>query len=76
MIHRSDILAYIIAYKRRNDGNAPTLDEIGQQFHTTKSNVDYHLRRLEREGKIVLPGRGLKRQIQVVGGVWRMEGRA
>lgn len=42
------IFAYIIAYKRRMDGNSPSVRQIAQELDLPSSSVHLHLQELER----------------------------
>ncbi len=67
---REEVFAYIVAYKKQNDGVAPSVPEIAAACHMSKSTVKYHLFRLESEGKITLPLIKTTRAIQVTGALW------
>lgn len=67
---RERVLGFIIEYKKKNDGCAPTYREIMAGCEITSSSLcQYILRKLEADGKIVLDGRAV-RNIRVVGGQW------
>lgn len=67
---REDIFRFILAYKRENDGLAPSTLEIMQGCRvSSRSVVHYHLHALAKAGTLVL-GPGRFRNIQVVGGMW------
>lgn len=62
---------FIIDYKRKNDGNSPTTQEIALGIGLrSKSGVPEYLNRLEAEGLIKRGGRGLAKNIVVVGSLW------
>lgn len=75
---RMAIYAWIVEYKRTNDGNSPSLDEIMDAFNvSSKSVASYLLKRLENAGLIRLPlGKKQSRSIVVEGGQWTMAKRA
>ena len=64
--------AFIISYKHANDGNSPTIREIGQACGISSTSfVSNILYRLEHQGLIRLPKIvGVSRHIHVVGGQW------
>jgi SOS-response transcriptional repressor LexA len=67
----SRVLRYIILYKRRHDGVAPTVREIMDACGISSTSVvAYHLKRLEAAGKIICGDFGSSRAIEVVGGRW------
>lgn len=67
MKKRDEIFNYIVYYKERHDGGSPTYQDICNNVSLrSKSNVLYHLRRLEKDDRLILCGR----HIQVVGGRW------
>ncbi len=67
-----DVLAYIIDYKRKNDGASPTIREIKQHFGLKSTSHTRHiLERLEEDGKIVL-GYAEFRNIRIPGGRWEL----
>ena len=72
MARKELLMAFIIAYKKKHDGNSPTYREMmaGTGLSTT-SSVAYHLEKLEAEGRIERPLQvGNTRVIEVVGGEW------
>ena len=72
---RRAILEAIVAYKRANDGNSPTVRELSETVGRAYCVVHQHLRVLERMGRIRLLGEwGQARRICVVGGRWELEG--
>jgi SOS-response transcriptional repressor LexA len=67
---RHDILDYIIAYKKKHDGNSPTFRNIMQACGISSlSHVQYILIQLEEQGLIRLAVSNAK-AIEVVGGRW------
>ena len=71
---RRAVLEAIIAYKRANDGNAPTVRELSETVGRAYSVIYQHLRVLEQLGRIRLLGdRWTARRICVVGGRWELE---
>lgn len=62
------VLAWIIAYKRANDGLSPSLAQIMAGCRISSSSVtDNILRRLQQDGRIKYNG---ARSIQIVGATW------
>jgi hypothetical protein len=68
--NREHVFEFIVAYKRENDGLAPSIKEIGEACLLGESTVRHHLWVLQDEGRIRVVGR---RAIQVVGGTWEYE---
>ena len=69
-IKEREILNYIIAFKRLNDGIAPTVREIRNNTSIKAlSNVNYYLDRLQ-EKKFIKRPFNKTRSIQVIGGHW------
>lgn len=70
--NRAALFRWIVQYKRRHDGNSPAMREIARACRISSvSVVNYHLKALEREGRIRLEcGTGRSRNIVVVGGKW------
>ena len=67
------IFAAIIKFKTENDGNSPSLKQLGEMVGlASKSTVHYHLRNLEQQGKIKLLD-GKAKSIIVKGGKWTYE---
>lgn len=67
-----EVLNFIIKYKSENNGNSPSVTEIAAAVGVAStSTVDFHLTKLERAGKITRDG---VKNIQVIGGEWKMEG--
>ncbi len=65
-----DVLAYIIDYKRQNDGASPTVREIAKHLGIKSTGYTRHiLNCLEAEGKIIL-GYAEFRNIRIPGGRW------
>lgn len=51
------VLQFIKEYKRSNQGNSPSFDEIAEKCELAgRSNVKYHIEILQKEGKIVYKG--------------------
>lgn len=70
------IYNYICGYKKRHDGNSPSVREIKDScLVSSTSMVDFYLDKLEKSGLIKRTGRGLTRSIEVVGGEWRLIGK-
>ena len=70
---RDAILAFIIQYKRANDGIAPTIREIGEACGlASTAAVRYQLVRLARAGRIEI--NSSERSIRVPGGEWVYRG--
>jgi len=67
-----DIFNYIVCFKTKNNGLAPTIRELAQDFNTSTSLIKYHLRRLADMGLIEFYGNKRARSIMVPGGDWRM----
>lgn len=62
---------FLIEYKSNNDGNSPNRDTMATAIGLrSKSGVNEYLDRLEALGKIKRGGRGVARDIRVVGGKW------
>lgn len=71
--HRA-VFDFIVRYKKENDGNSPSITEIGAKFKiNSKSHVMYILSRLHNYGLIRLESKA-HRSIQVIGGKWIYEG--
>jgi DNA-binding MarR family transcriptional regulator len=66
------ILKFIIRFKAQNNGLSPTIQEIADEFHTSKSVVKFHLHRLVQIGAIELYGNGASRSIMIPNSEWRM----
>lgn len=65
---RERIYNFIVSFKRKHDGVAPTFREICDEVHIVKSTADFHMKKLEDEGRVTrLPG---GRGIMVAGGKW------
>ena len=63
------VLDVLIAHKQANDGNTPSLREIGDAIGISSDNaVRYHLDKLQDAGIIQRTGR--ERQIIIVGAMW------
>ena len=67
-MNRKEIYEFIVKYKTENDGLSPSMREIMGQGVSSTSVVDWHLKKLEQEGKISCNG---VRGIKVIGGEWR-----
>lgn len=66
------VFDYIVQYKFRNDGVAPSFQEIMDACDvTSKSMIYYYLDKLEEDGRIVRPAKKSPRNIQIVGGCWQ-----
>lgn len=64
------IYDYIVAFKRKHDGNSPSIRQIGDHAGIDSTSVvNYHLDRLKRLGLIERGTRDF-RMISVVGGAW------
>ena len=64
------IYNFIVEYKTRHDGVAPTLEEIGQCIGVpSRSQVAFYLRRMVKAGRIAVIPR-TTRGIMVTGGSW------
>jgi hypothetical protein len=66
------VFRFIVEYKRRNDGIAPTLDEIAQGTGSWIGRIERILQWLEEDGLISRPYE-LTRYIVVNGGKWTYE---
>jgi hypothetical protein len=67
--NRQKIFEFIIKHKQDNDGNSPTIRKICNACDISSTSVvDFHLRALIYEGKIIKQN-GI---ISVVGGQWRL----
>jgi SOS-response transcriptional repressor LexA len=67
---RTRIFDFIVAYKQSHDGNSPVSRQIAEACNICSTSVvHYHLRELEKTGKIRIV-RGSSRQILVRGGHW------
>ncbi len=68
-----DALAFIIDYKRSNDGASPTVREIASHLGIKSTSHTRHiLMRLEEDGKIIL-GYAEARNIRIPGGRWDIQ---
>ena len=67
-MNRKQVYEFIVKYKTENDGLSPSMREIMGQGVSSTSVVDWHLKKLEQEGKISCNG---VRGIKVIGGEWR-----
>ncbi|MDI6770115.1 MAG: hypothetical protein QMD04_10640 [Anaerolineales bacterium] len=69
---RIKVFEFIVAYKRANDGNSPSMREIMEACGiTTLSLMDYILADLVDRGLILRSG---SRSIRVIGGQWDYAG--
>jgi SOS-response transcriptional repressor LexA len=67
----NEVFNYIISYKRRNDGNSPTLRQIMAACKIASvSMVHWYLRVLQRRGLIEIIEGSVARGIKVAGGNW------
>lgn len=71
---REDVYQFIVRFKRAHDGNSPSMDMIAAALYVGKTTAYYHVRMLEKEGRLRRTD-GVKRSIEVVGGRWELEGR-
>lgn len=70
-----DVYRFIVAYKRKNDGNSPSTREIMEGCRLSSTSVaHFYLDKLERMGLISRPGGNLSRGIVVTGGRWELHG--
>ena len=67
---RQKIYEYILGFKRRHDGNSPSIRQIADAFGLSVSIVHDHLGRLEAIGLIKRGPKGESRMINVVGAKW------
>jgi len=71
------VYEFIVAYKRQHDGNAPTMQEIGDACFLGKTTVFFHLQQLEKHGLIRRPepklGNRYCQKIEIVGGHWNLK---
>ena len=71
------VYRYILAFKAANDGNSPTVRQIGDACNITSTAVvRYYLNRLIEAGRIEMPLRGASRMIVVPGATWLVPGTA
>jgi SOS-response transcriptional repressor LexA len=49
---RQEVYDFIKRYKREHAGNSPTLRNIGEALYLSLSSVNYHVRQLQKEGRI------------------------
>ena len=71
MTTREKIYEYIIEYKKENDGNSPSYQEIAKELGGISTNtVRYQLNCLAAAGLIELPEKYDAHGIRVVGGTW------
>jgi len=67
------ILSYLVEYKRAHDGNSPSIRQITEGCNLSSTSVvAFHLRKLERDGKIRLTDHAF-RNIEITGGQWIFE---
>ena len=71
---RQLVFDFLIRYKSSHGGNSPSVRDIcgGCNLATTSAGV-YHLRKLEKEGRIFIGDYSKYRAIEVIGGKWRYE---
>ena len=73
-IRRARILEFIIDYKRGHDGCSPTIRQIMNSCAISSTSVVlYHLRTIEKQGKIRRGTDRRKLNIEVIGGKWSYE---
>lgn len=73
-IAREAILAFIIQFKRANDGASPTLREICEACNIASiSTAHYHLQALSDAGRIQIDY-ATNRNIRIPGGEWVYRG--
>lgn len=71
-----DVYEFIVSYKKKHDGNSPSMREIMTDLNISSTSVvTYHLEKLERMGLIKRVANGQTRQIEVTGGRWMLERR-
>lgn len=71
------IFDFIIHFKRYNDGNSPSMDEIASGCDMAKTTAWYHLNKLEETGLLSFEHIGKRRSINritVAGGEWHWLG--
>lgn len=69
------IFAAVVELKRRLNGNSPTIREIAERVGAPSTSVvDYHLCRLEDQGRLTRAVDGRARMIFVYGSRWCYEG--
>ncbi len=66
------LLHYIMEFKQKHNGLSPTVREMAEQFHTSNSNIKYHLMKLEALGAIEFYGNTKARSIMIPNSEWRM----
>jgi len=71
-IDYSDILDFIVQYKRDNDGISPSIREIAASCDMSQGGTVYALERLIESGEIRKIGTYYSRSICVTGGEWRL----
>lgn len=64
------VFDFIVAYKRANDGNSPSIREIGEQFEASTSAVHNVLGRIEKRG-LIKYNHATARGLVVIGGEWK-----
>lgn len=68
-----DVFAYLVAYKRENDGRSPTVREIADGLGIPSTSiVAYHLKQLAADGRILI-NPAIARGISIPGGRWVYE---
>lgn len=67
---RARVYGFVCRYKETHDGNSPSLRDIVTELGLSSTSVaNYHLMRLENDGRIEIV-HGSTRQINVIGGKW------
>lgn len=69
---RAEIYKFIVAYKAARGGETPTVREMARMSSTSTSVIHFHLRGLERDGRIrlVRGDGGRVRHIAIPGETW------
>lgn len=70
MTRREEILVFICAYARENNGVTPSQRDIADQFGLHLKTVQSHLQKLIEEERIALVGRRTQARIRVERSVW------
>lgn len=65
------VYAFIVDYKKANDGNSPSYRDIQEVVGVTLSTVKYILEKLADEGRIIILGKGKSRMIAIPGAEWK-----
>ncbi len=66
---RDEVLAFLVSYKRHNDGVSPSLTDIAAALRIGKGTIRFHLRQLELAG-LITTGWPEARSIKITGGRW------